>query len=414
MVGLSYLFDLNFQLLLSFCVMVPTAYRLRKSKGGVPIPSLDMMDFCLLAYCILTSFLFLHFEITRGVLVSPTFTDCLRRCFESIFGNYVPYFVISRSNVQRVKIHDTLMAFCISCGLLAAIAIFEGARHWLLYGEVLSRWGSFHNSYTLRGESVRAMASTGHSLSLGYLLAIAFGIWLYLQSKVESKRLRLAVTALFVFGLLAAYSRGPWLGAVLIYFAYAALSPRAFTGLFKAAGISAIGALIVALSPLGDKIAKVMPFLGGTIDVSNIDYRHRLLGRTWQIIRENPIFGDQNALLKMEDLRQGEGIIDLMNGFAHILLSNGFLGLSLFLSFILIGVFKAWALSRKAAKIDAQLSMLGASLISCILGTLLMMWGGGLIELMTCVLVGLTAAYVHLGQAQQSNPTLSKQGSGIA
>ncbi len=66
---------------------------------------------------------------------------------------------------------------------------------------------------------------------------------------------------------------------------------------------------------------------------------------SWQIVTDHPWFGDQLALLKMQELRQGEGIIDLMNGFMEILLSNGFFGLSLFLLFIVIGSFKAFRVS---------------------------------------------------------------------
>jgi Na+-driven multidrug efflux pump len=83
MVGLSYLVNLDFQLLLSFCVMVPAALRLRKSKRQ--FPGLKLMDFCLLSYLALTSMYFILPEISRGVLMTPTFTDNLRRAFESCF-----------------------------------------------------------------------------------------------------------------------------------------------------------------------------------------------------------------------------------------------------------------------------------------------------------------------------------------
>jgi hypothetical protein len=53
--------------------------------------------------------------------------------------------------------------------------------------------------------------------------------------------------------------------------------------------------------------------------------------------------------------------------------------------------------SAASAKSDPDLSKLGACLVACVLGSLVMMWAGGLIDMMTCVLVGLTAAYVDLG-----------------
>jgi O-antigen ligase len=248
------------------------------------------------------------------------------------------------------------------------------------------------------------MASTDHPLVLGYLLAIGFGFWLSLKSQVQSKLTRNAVIALYGLGLLAAYSRGPWLGAVFIYFVYVVLSRRAVSKLLKAVGASAIVAVIVAASPLGTKIATVVPYFGGTVDIQTITYRERLLDRAWQIIQNSPLLGDQYALSEMEDLRQGQGIIDLMNGYVNVLLDNGFVGLSLFLSFILIGVIKAWSLSRRSTIVGPELGALGAGLVSCILGTMLMMWVGGLVVPETCILVGLAAACAYVAQSRQRDP----------
>jgi hypothetical protein len=399
MVGISYLVNLDFQMLLSLCVMAPAALRVLKSKQQ---PSrFERMDFYLLAYLALTSMYFILPEISRGVLMTPTLTDSLRRAFESLVEIYVPYFVISRSRANTQRVQDILTAFCLSCAVMAAIGTFEWAKHWLLYGEMRNHWGSEYNSYLMRADSIRAMASAGHPLVLGYLLAVAFGIWLSLKTLVLSKLSRNAVIALYWLGLLAAYSRGPWIGAILIYFVYVLLSHRSVSKLVKAAAVSVLVALMVAISPFGNKIAKVIPFFGGTVDAENITYRQRLLDRAWQIVQDSPFLGDQYAFAKMQDLRQGEGIIDLMNGFVNILLDNGFVGLLLFLSFIMIGVFKAWKLSRERVGVSVELNTIGASLVACIIGTLFMMWVGGLIVSTTCILVALASACAYLGQTQQ-------------
>jgi len=399
MVGISFLINLDLQMLLSFCVMAPAALRLLKSRREPPVQRLGMLDICLLAYLALSSVYFILPEISRGVLMTRTLTDCLRRAFEFFFEIYVPYFVLSRSSSTRREIQDLFAAFCLSCAVMAAIGTFEGAKHWLLYAEMRSHWGYEYNPYLLRGESLRAMASTSHPLVLGYLLAVAFGLWLCLKSKVKSPLLRNAVVALYLLGLFAAYSRGPWLGAVVIYFVYAALSRPAVSGLLKAAGTFALVAVVVAVSPLGDKIVQVIPFLGGTVDAQTITFRQRLLDRAWEIIQNSPILGDQHALLKMEDLRAA-GIIDLINGFIIILLGNGFLGLSLYLSFVMIGILRAWMLCRESTRVGVELSTMGASLVACILGAIVMTWVGGVIPLMTCILVGLASASARIGQQQ--------------
>jgi O-antigen ligase len=411
MIGMPYLFEIDNYLLLSFCVMTPAALRIIRSKDKPRIQGFESMDFCLLAYGFLTAILYVRTQTPDGGLYPTSVTESLRRGFVFIFSIYIPYFSISRASSSRRVLADSMATFCLNCAILAAIAVFESARGWLLYGEIPDRWGygfSF-TSYVARGSSLRAMASTGHSMALGYLLVVAFGLWLYLQTRVDSKRSRIGVTALFWGGLLAAYTRGAWIGSVFVYFVFSALRPRALSRVFKAACVAVIIAVLIYLSPLGNRIVSVLPFLGGTVDNFNVVYRQRLFERSWQIIQESPMFGDQGAMLKMQDLRQGQGIIDLVNTYVGILLDNGFVGLTLFLSFILLALFKAWAFSRKSMRVDADFGLLGASLVSCIMAMLLLFengsFGGGP-EKIFYVLAALAAAYTHLGRSWQRDPHL--------
>jgi O-antigen ligase len=406
MVGMPYLFLADNYLLLSFCVMTPTALRLLRSKDENRIRGLQMMDYCLIAYGILTSAIYLHAENGAGGLFPSTFTSDLRNAFVFFFSIFIPYFTITRSTSSRRALSDLMATFCLSCALFAGIAIFESTRHWLLYVDMMQRWGFTINFtlYVVRGEGLRAMAAAGHSLTLGHLLVIAFGFWLYLQSEVKSKVSRLAVTLLWWLGLVAAYSRGPWLAGALVYFVFAALRPHPLPNLLKAAGLAAIATVVASLSPLGQKITSVLPFFGGTIDSGNIIYRERLRDRAWQIISESPVLGDPNARLKMQELRQGQGIIDVVNSYLQVLLGSGFVGLTLFLSFILLALFKAWTVSRKLLRVDPDFGLLGASLVACILATLLLMQNGSFglgTERVFYLLAALAAAYAHVGRSRR-------------
>lgn len=408
MIGLSYLISLDFHLLLTLCLLVPTAWRLWRDKEKSRAPGLAVMDILLLAYCVLSSFLFLQPEIARGVLMEWTFTDCIRRVVSYFFTIYIPYFVISRTSTNRAVVKDMIASFSIKCVLLAGVAIFEGMRSWLLYGELLPRWGAASVGYLAREGRIRAVASTGHPLVLGYVLAVGFGFWLYLQQDVQSRASRMVITSLLLFGLWADFSRGPWMVAIFIYLSFAAVGPRAFRKLFTAVASMSLLALAVAISPLGKRITNVIPYFGGTVDIGNVEYRERLFARSWQIIMDHPWFGDQRALLKMEDLRQGEGIIDIINGFINILLNVGFVGLSLFVLFVLIGMFKALRVCAEATKSDPDLSKLGACIVAGVLGSLLMMWVAGLIDVMTSVLVALMAAYVDVGRRPGSTNSVQR------
>src|SRR5690242_14959810 len=90
-----------------------------------------------------------------------------------------------------------------------------------------------------------------------------------------------------------------------------------------------------------------------------------------QMIEAHPLFGDQNAYSKLQDLRQGEGIIDFVNTYAYVAVFYGLAGLICFAGFILIALTKTYRMVR-AVRDDAELAHLGSSLVATILGTMIM------------------------------------------
>jgi O-antigen ligase len=290
--------------------------------------------------------------------------------------------------------------------------MFENMRHWLLYVEIESVWGIPLNSFTWlsRGDELRAQASAGHPLALGYLLAVGFGFWLYLKSHVQSGMRRIGVTPLLWGGLIAAYSRGPWLGAVIEYFTFFAAGPRAVSRLAKGTLLALAVALLIIVSPIGDRILSVLPIMGNTAD-ANIIYRQRLAERGWEIVLAHPFFGDQYPYPEMEDLRQGEGIIDIVNTYLGVALNYGLVGLFCFLSFILLGMKKVYARTKELAQSDPDLALLGTALIACIVATLEMIYSASFnlgAPKMFYVLAGLATAYSRLPISPAREPAASR------
>jgi hypothetical protein len=272
---------------------------------------------------------------------------------------------------------------------MAALAMFERTRNWLLFVNIASRWSAGAGTFYLsRGGSVRAQVSAGHSIALGYLLVIAFGFWLGLKSQLEERMQR---------------SRGGWLGGAVVFFTFNAVGPRAVSRVVKGTAVAlALGALIAA-SPLGDAILDLLPKTGQPAD----EYRHRLAERGWELVLAHPFFGDQFPWPKMEDLRQGEGIIDIVNTYLGVALNYGLVGLFLFLGFILIGLTKTYLRVRDLAQSDPEFALFGASLIACIVGTLIMIDSSSFIlgcEKMFYVLGGLAAAYARLPESLPHQP----------
>jgi O-antigen ligase len=401
------LFSLNMYRLLSFCVLIPTAWRLRKKKDTEHVHGLEAMDFLLLAFGVLQLAIYVPPDLPNHSILLDSPTNVLRRAFLFFVDVYVLYFVVSRSCRRRSAMTEALAMFCLSSTIMAALAVFETMRAWLLYGELRRYWiesaayGGLSDFYYFRGGLLRAQASAGHALSLGYLIAIALGFWLFLRSRVKSARSRIAVPLVLLLGLLATQARGPWMGAVVIFFAFSVLGPRALPRLTKSAFFVVLFVGVLSLTPIGEKFMNELPFTKNSTQNESVDYRQRLAERSWELIQQHPFFGDPLATFKMEDLRQGEGIIDIVNAYAGVALYYGLAGLSLFLGLILVSLFKAYRRMKEMVRLDLDFAMLGACLVACILGTLFTIGTASLLngyEIMFYVLTGLAAAYAHRGR----------------
>jgi hypothetical protein len=399
-VGINQLFDLDNYRLLSFCILIPFALQLRRNKDDARIVGLQGMDFLVLGFGLLLVMFFVPPDLPNHVILKDSLTNLVRRALLFLVDVYALYFAVSRGCTSQKRLVDAMAAFCLACAVMAVVATFESARHWLLYTDIQLHWtGSSQSMYYQRGGVVRSQASAGHALALGYLLAVAFGFWLYLQTSIESRRVRVAVALLFWLGLIAAYSRGPWIGAVAVYLAFMAAGAGGVARIFKAAAVVVAVLGVISLTPLGDRILSVLPGMGGAAHDATVDYREALAARSWQLILEHPFFGDQLAFSKMEDLRQGEGIIDLVNTYAEIAVFHGLVGLLFFIGFVFAGLRHAYRTLKAFSVSDPDFSRLGASLVSCMIGTLFMLFGASFIQgyqKMFYVLGGFAAAYAAM------------------
>lgn len=398
------LFSLNTFVLLSLCVLVPNAVRLLKAPHRPRLRGLLWTDLALIGYGVMNAFHYLQPEMTPGVLYPITLLSSIRRALFFFVITYIPYYVTSRSINNRRALLDSIGAYCTSCGLLAAVAIFESIRSWLLYSEMPTRLGDDSGiaEYLIRDNSLRAMASSGHPLTLATLLAIAIPLWLCLRPHVAAKRVSLAFTVLLVGGLIVTYSRGPWIGAAVSGLLFLLLRPRRSSNTFKTVVGFALAVTVLSFTPLGDKVMSLMPFLGGKADIGSMIYRERLFDRAVSIIAQHPFLGDTTSLLRMQDLRQGEGIIDLVNFYVEVPLNDGLIGLGLLIGFLLVGLANTMVIRRRVMATDPDMAMLGASLVSCIIGLLVTLAGGSLgngTERMYYMLGGLAVAYlvIHRG-----------------
>lgn len=387
------IFKLDNYRILALAILIPAAWQIAHTKNKTPFGNHKTFDRWLLAYLALQLALLLPYE---------ELTNTVRRGFLFALDSLVLFYVVSRTCSDRSKLIETLASCVLAGGILAAVAVFESPKGWLLYTGLGNSWNiPVIFSYLFRGESLRAQASAGHSLSLGYLLSIVFGFWLFLSSEPTPRmKAWLGFIAIWA-GLIAAYSRAPWIAAVLVFLIYQAMGPNGISQLSKTLLISTPLFGVLLVTPLGTRIIDNLPFVG-KVDAANVDYRQQLAAASWERIQEYPFFGDPFFMSHLEYLRQGQGIIDLVNVYASVAMLFGLVGLAFFLAPILIALIKTWRLTRHISASNPQLSKLGSALTACIIGTLFFMATSSFMDALAkffYLLTGLAAAYIHIAQA---------------
>jgi O-antigen ligase len=342
-----------------------------------------------LMFLILLAFVFLKFSLDAPYRSE---THSLRELILLFLDAVLIYFIFRIFCDKPEQILDCLSMWVLVAILLSAVAIFEHAKGWLLYTSINARWGDENVfSFLVRAGSLRAQASTGHSLALGLWLAIAWPFFLVIQQNQEKFSLKLVSGVLILLGLWSSGSRGPWLATLVSTIVYFGMNPiGASQGIkYIIKMIIIIGAILI--SPIGQSLIPYLPFVG-TIDPENIDYRIHLFEVCVNLIKSNPFFGNPFALNQMESLRQGQGIIDLVNGYLLIAVFNGLISLGLFLALLVVGVRRTVVAWHKLRINDLRCGYIGAALVGAMIGNMLFIATAG-IDPETYMLAGMMCGY---------------------
>ncbi len=352
---------------------------------------------------LLAGYLILQFLL---MLRASTFTNSLRHgVFYAFIDVFLPYYVASRSLRSLEGFRDALMAIVVAALVLSAIAAFEFARHWLLYSYLEKalgvNWGLL-GRYLARGEGggLRALASTGHAIVLGYVMAVALGLFLSLRKSVTNPLAWFLGLSALIVGLIVPLSRGPWVGAAVIVLAFIATGLSPGKRFFKLGLLGLIVIPLLLISPAGQDLIDYLPFVG-TVDADSVGYRQRLLDIAIPVIMQHPFFGafDYFYSPAMQDLKQGQGIIDIVNSYLGVALGSGMVGLTLFAGFfvtVAVGIFKSM---RTLADQNGELYLLGRVLFSTLLGILVIIFTVSSITVVPVIywsVAGLGVAYALL------------------
>jgi hypothetical protein len=346
------------------------------------------------------------------ILQVSSFTNALRTgVFYAFIDIFLPYYVASRSVRNLREFRDVLMAFLIAALIIGVVGLFEFQRHWLLYSgldRVLGLQDSGLSLYLEREGRVRAQASAGHAIVLGYLLAVALGFSLYLRKIMPAGRTWWICLIVLTGGLMATLSRGPWVGAAVIVLVFVLASHSRWHLLGRIGLVSAIVFLPLLASPFGESLISYLPFIG-TVNDETVTYRQLLMATGISVILESPFFGAPDFMYSLEDLRQGQGIIDLVNTYLAIGLGSGLVGLSLFCGVFVVA---GWGVFRGLRGMSCKTSeeyVLGQTLLATLSGIMVIIFTTSSIAFIPIVywsMAGICVAYATM-VAREKGPVPS-------
>lgn len=388
----EYFFSIDYVRLLILMLLFPAYLYLRKQPGVDSFGKL-LPDKLFIAYLVLNFLLTFNFS---------TFTNILRHTvFYAFVDFFLPYYVASRSLKTIERFREALMGFALAALVLAAIGAFEYVKHWLVYStlqNVLNSepWG--YSNYLGRGESLRALGSTGQPIVFGYVMTISIGFYLYLQKSISDKKAWYIGLALLVIGLIAPVSRGPWVGAAVMLIVFVATGPSAGKNFVKIGLLVALVLPVILLSPGGDKIIDLIPFVGKTEEF-NVTYRQQFTEISIRYILDNPFGGTDFINSPEMAVLKNQGIIDTLNVFLVVGLGGGVLGMFLFSGVFLVTSLGIFNRMRTEPDKNGELFLLGRALLSAFIGMIITLCTTSSITIIPVIywsVAGLGVAYIRL------------------
>ena len=364
--GIAYFIELNHLRLLSLVVLGVGLLKVRRRDDYIGFGKFGL-DWLILAYVALRIALLSRSDVSATVI--------LRATVETLIDVALPYMLASRAFVSLQRIRESVACLVLAILLTAPVSVYEFAKGWLLYVGLDQSLGIGWDTlpYIIRNGNVRPVGPAGISLVFGFVLF--FGVAMNSYAHVfMSKRIWILSFAALIAALGTSLARGSYIGAALALCIVAATGRNASERLAKLVGGTLVAAVAVALSPFAEHVIDYLPFVG-SVDEGNVTYRQVLFDISMKVIDMNPLLGSNNFLANplMEELRQGQGIIDVVNSYLGIALASGYIGLGLYLSILAVALVYLISGIGKSGSVSAELELFGRTLLGALVGTMVIL-----------------------------------------
>jgi len=330
--GLRDVMRLDIFRIIEIFILVPAAIGLLARRERPPYPAW-------LIICDLATAIYTVYWINRLFGQFST-TAMSREGLQVILDTVLPYYVLSRGCVQPELRRRVLSVLMFGAAYQGLVGIAEGLSRHVLYAQLQYLYGVRWNilGALTRGDWLRAQAAFSGPLVLAMLLLFGIGVWFALRPH-EKSRAYTVVGLVMLGGMLATISRGPLLALAILVIGLVGLrflSARRFLWL---TAVFVVAAAVAWSQGLGDQLVEAINNASGADKQAdfNVIYRQELLKTSVALIQQSPWFGVPNYLDQMTNLKQGDGIVDLVNTYLIVTLNVGIVGLALFmLPFLLV------------------------------------------------------------------------------
>ncbi|MFZ2986718.1 O-antigen ligase family protein [Ideonella sp.] len=346
----------------------------------------------------------------------------VRQSVVAVIDTALPYYVITRGFKDTFEVQRLVAWTALGATYVAFVAMLEFGIQKNIYVELQGIFGQLWQlTLTItRGSYLRVQATTAQPILLGMLLVFGGAlIWMQLPDRNRRGAFWLILLA-FVGALLATFSRGPMLGA-LIYFSSWWLLNQINTRLFRILVLGSVLGLISLRWTGMDSvlISSVSQLLGGGAEgAQTADYRQELLDTGLALIAQSPWWGVPDYAAHMQNLKQGEGIIDMVNTYIAVTLDMGLVGLALYLGPILVVAHQLLNhLQQPELRADPQARMFLTSCVALICAFLAIIFTTsiyGIASYLMLLLVALPAAWMHAHGKSVAPPMAKAYGRPLA
>jgi len=376
------LLNLDSYMILTVVLLLPSlmqSFRNQKSSEELPrgISSQGLLLWVVIFYAI---------QVAVWMPVE-SLTHSLRRGTSFLLGTIILYMSIQRLLKEPEQLKESFYALLMGITLMASIALVESMKFWQLYAEVASQWHG----------ALRSTASVDSPITLGQLcmMGIIILLHLYDHGKKNLRYRLLCMGAILVCATYVTRSRAPWVSGFIGIAVYLWHSPTSKSRLPAFLGI--IGTTFLALSQTqyGERIIEFLPYTGKVLD-ETARYREQMSLALWRLMWDSPILGSTNFGSSLEHLRQGQGIIDLLNVYLVLGAAFGIPCLAAFIFCLLRPIVFLYKTAKRSSKgVDSELRSLSSIMLAMLIGHMVFMYTISFlttVEKMVWILIGLATS----------------------